>query len=260
MIGERLRARKSPQDPWRGRSPLGHGSPVQMPASEPLDGVVKFQADHTERPLNPQTYGALAATLIAWRAIFRQVGGIGQTPARYTGIGFGNVSGRIGPFPGAPGARPFLVTGTQTGGQDCLSLADFCLVRTWSVPRNHVHSEGVLLPSSESMTHGAVYDLGPHIRFVFHGHVPLIWRNAKGLRLPCTAPGIAYGTPGMAAEMVRLSRETALMEGRVLVMLGHEDGVIAFGRTAEEAGAAFTTTLAAAYTLEARREGRLCGF
>lgn len=231
---------------------------MPAPAPEPADGVIKFQADHREEPLPVARYGDLAATLIAWRAILAHVGAIGQEGHRYGGVGFGNVSGRVGPYPGAPGARPFLVTGTQTGGQDCLSLDDFCLVETWRVARNAVRSRGSILPSSESMTHGAIYDLGPHIRFVFHGHCPVLWRNARALRLPTTAPEVAYGTPAMAAEVVRLYRETALSEGGVLSMGGHEDGIIAFGRSAEEAGAAFTVALSRAYTLTCSNAGRLC--
>ena len=42
----------------------------------------------------------------------------------------------------------------------------------------------------------------------------------------------------MAQEMARLYRETTLESVRVLAMAGHEDGIITFGHTAEEAGAA----------------------
>lgn len=232
---------------------------VQTPAdNEPQDGVIKFGADHRDTPLTESRYGDLAASLIAWRAIFAHVGAIGQVTSRYGGVGFGNVSGRLGPFPGAPRARPFLITGTQTGGRDCLGLEDFCVVERWDIGRNHVHSHGAIMPSSESMTHGAIYDLGPHIRFVFHGHCPVLWQAARALRLPTTDPQVPYGTPGMAREVGRLYRESPLAEGRVLAMGGHEDGIIAFGRTADEAGSAFTEALARAYAASYRAAGRLC--
>lgn len=243
---------------WRDAADCGILRAVQPPVDEPQDGVIKFGADHAAGPLPEARFGALAASLIAWRAIFAHVGAIGQEAARYGGVGFGNVSGRVGPFPGAPGARPFLITGTQTGGRDCLALADFCVVDRWHIGRNHVHSRGEILPSSESMTHGALYDLGPHIRFVFHGHCPVLWRSARGLRLPTTDPRVPYGTPGMATEVARLYRETPLAERRVLAMGGHEDGIIAFGHTAEEAGNAFTAALAQAYALAYTAAGRLC--
>jgi L-ribulose-5-phosphate 4-epimerase len=231
---------------------------VKSPADEPEDGVIKFSAEHEDVPLPEARHAALAAALVAWRAIFAHLGAIGQAAHRYGGVGFGNVSGRLGPFPGAPGARPFLITGTQTGGRDCLTLADFCVVERWSVRRNSVRSHGAILPSSESMTHGAIYDLGPHVRFVFHGHCPTLWRAARALRLPTTDPRVAYGTTAMATEVGRLYRETSLAEGRVLAMGGHEDGIIAFGRTPEEAGSAFTEALARAYAQAYLDAGRLC--
>ncbi len=222
---------------------------MKSPADEPEDGVIKFSAEHEDAPLAETRHAELGAALVAWRAIFAQLGAIGQVESRYGGVGFGNVSGRLGPF---------LITGTQTGGRDCLTLADFCIVERWHLRRNAVRSRGSILPSSESMTHGAIYDLGPHVRFVFHGHCPTLWRAARALRLPTTDPRVAYGTTAMANEVGRLYRETALAEGRVLAMGGHEDGIIAFGRTPEEAGSAFTEALARAYAASYLGAGRLC--
>ena len=77
--------------------------------------------------------------------------------------------------PSSPrGARPFLVSGTQTGGLSCVSLDDFALVERYRIASNQVDSRGLTSPSSEAMTHGAIYDLGSTIGFVFHGHCPAI--------------------------------------------------------------------------------------
>ena len=100
------------------------------------------------------------------------------------------------------------------------------------------------------MSHGALYDANAGIRFVFHGHIPVIWRNAQALGLPCTRPETAYGTVEMAREVASLYRSSTLHEKRVLAMLGHEDGIVSFGRTAEEAGQALVNTLAAALAKE----------
>lgn len=226
---------------------------------EPQEGVVKFQAEHTAGPLDPRRHGALVTRLIAWREVLARLGIVGQDPRRYGGAGYGNVSGRIGPFPGAPGARPFVVTGTQTGGNRCMGLEDFCVVTRYDIARNRVTSHGPVHPSSESMTHGAIYDLGPHVRFVMHAHAPVVWRRAARLRLPTTDPSVPYGTPEMAAEVRRLARETSLLERRVLAMGGHEDGVVVFGRTAEEAGTTLLTVVARAYEEACLEAGRLCG-
>lgn len=214
---------------------------------QPEEGVIKFSAAHDERVLSARRFGELACKLIAWRALMAHTGMLGQDPARYAGAGFGNVSGRVG-APAAPRReRAFLITGTQTGGLSELELGHFCLVRSCDHRLNRVVSRGAILPSSESLTHGAIYDLSPHIRFVLHGHAPAIWRRAAQLRLPTTDPSVPYGTPQMAAEVVRLYRDTPLSERKILAMGGHEDGVIVFGHTPGEAGQTLLAALASAY-------------
>jgi len=214
------------------------------------EGAIKFEAEHREEALEERRFGELACRLMAWREILAQTGLVGQDPARYGGFGYGNVSGRVGP-PSAPrGRRAFLITGTQTSGRRCMGLEDFCLVERCWPTRNRVESRGEVLPSSESMTHGALYDLGPQIRFVFHAHSPVLWRRARELRLPTTERRVAYGTPEMAREVERLYRSTALPEVGVFSMGGHEDGIVAFGRDAEEAGGRLIRSLARARELE----------
>jgi hypothetical protein len=222
------------------------------------EGVILFDARHQQRALEARRFGALAAQLAAWRQILASLGVVGQDPERYGGAGYGNVSGRVGPFPGARRARPFLVTGTQTSGQRCVGLRDFCLVSGWEPRENRVESEGEVLPSSESLTHGALYDLAPHIRFVLHAHAPQIWTRRRQLGLPETSSQVGYGTPAMAREVERLWRETTLPERQVLAMGGHEDGVIAFGRTTQEAGAALLSVLASAHECTLLEDGELC--
>lgn len=229
-----------------------------MDERAPEEGVIKFRARHREERLPVSRFGALAAQLSSWREILACLDVLGEDPARYGGAGFGNVSGRIGPFPGARGARPFLITGTQTGGKRCVTLDDYCVVTRYDVSANAVDSHGAVLPSSESLTHGALYDLAPHIRFVLHAHAPLLFRRARALRLPTTSPAVAYGTPEMADEVQRLYRETALSELQVLAMSGHEDGVVTFGRSADEAGQVFLRYLARAFEAACAERGELC--
>src|SRR5262249_58668700 len=91
-------------------------------------------------------------------------------------------------------------------------------------------------PSSESLTHGAIYDIAPAARVVLHGHAPEIWRHARALGIPVTPVEVANGTPQMALEVQRLYRESTLSGTGILAMGGHEDGVLAFGGSAGEAG------------------------
>ncbi|HUH04860.1 MAG TPA: class II aldolase/adducin family protein [Kofleriaceae bacterium] len=211
------------------------------------EGVIKFEADHREAPLEPRQHGGLACKLVAWREIMAMTQLVGQDPARYGGAGYGNVSARVGPPSSARGARAMLITGTQTGGLARLGLEHFCVVERYDYQRNHVRSVGSIRPSSETMTHGAIYDLSPHVRFVLHAHSPVIWRRARELRIPTTDPAIAYGTPAMALAVRELYQRTPLAELRILAMGGHEDGIIVFGHTCEEAGQVLLTYLARAY-------------
>jgi L-ribulose-5-phosphate 4-epimerase len=212
------------------------------------EGVIKFSMEHRAAPLPARRFEALCAELSAWRTILAQLGLIGQDPARYDGAGFGNMSARVGPFPGEPGRRPFVITGTQTGAVRQLRLAHYCLVEGYDLTQSRVQSQGEVAPSSESMTHGAIYDLSPHIRYVFHVHSPTLWGAAEALRLPQTGAEVAYGTVEMARAARELYRATSLSERQIFSMRGHEDGIVAFGRTAQEAGGALIAELARALT------------
>jgi L-ribulose-5-phosphate 4-epimerase len=210
------------------------------------EGVIKFEIEHRQERLDRDRYGALAAELAGWRRVMAMTAVVGQDTARYGGAGFGNVSARVGP-PGSPlGRRAMLVSCTQTGGLPQVDLEDFCVVERYDIAGNRVVSRGPCRPSSEAMTHGAIYDLGPHIRAVLHGHAPPVWRRARQLGIPCTAPDVAYGTPEMAREVLRLYRASALPERQILAMTGHEDGIIAFGRSIDEAGCTLVKYLARA--------------
>lgn len=204
------------------------------------EGVTKFDLAYTPSAPFPRSR---LRDLIAWRMILWRLMLIGQDPHRYGGVGFGNVSQRLA----ARGrAVRFAVSGTQTGALPVLAGRHFAIVTACDPERNRVEAEGPVAPSSESLTHGMLYRLDASMRFVFHVHSPDIWRQAQALNLPRTAPHVAYGTPAMAAEMKRLLRGGRLRANPILVMGGHEDGVIAFGRNADEAGTTLLKVLATA--------------
>ncbi len=221
-----------------------------MPGPTPQEGVIKFRADHQPRPLEPRVHGELACKLIAWREILALTGLVGQDPSRYGGYGFGNVSARVGPPGAARGRRAFLVTGTQTAGKRCVGLDDFALIERYDYHANTVASRGRVEPSSETMTHAALYDQSPAIRCVLHAHSPVLWRRARELRIPTTAASIPYGTPEMALAVQRLAPEHG-----ILAMGGHEDGIVVFGRSPEEAGGVLLEWLARAYEAACAEDG-----
>jgi hypothetical protein len=203
------------------------------------EGVTKFNLLFTPAPALPDT---ALLSLNAWRTICWRLGLIGQDPARYGGVGFGNVSQRL-----PPAAAPrFAISGTQTGRLAALEACHYAVVTACDPARNRVTAHGPIAPSSESLTHGMLYRVDAAVRVILHVHSPTIWRHAQALALPRTADNIGYGTPGMAREMARLWRSGALTRRRLLVMGGHTDGVLAFGRTAEQAGVALLRAYAAA--------------
>lgn len=213
----------------------------------PTEGVIRFEADHRACELEERLFGDTARALSAWRGILSHLGLLGRDPARYEGLGFGNVSARVGPFGDVPrGRRRFLVTGSQTGGVAHATLREYCLVESWNLARNRVESRGLVAPSSESLSHAALYDASPAVRVVLHAHARELWRQARALGLPVTHERAAQGTPAMAEEVGRLYREGTFASTGVAAMGGHEDGIIAFGSSPAEAGARLVTQLARA--------------
>lgn len=222
------------------------------------EGVIRFQANHRTAPLDLARHGETAARLLAWREVLARLGLVGQEAGRYGGAGYGNVSARVGPPAAARHARSFLITGTQTSGLACADPALLCVVERWDPERNQVASHGPAMPSSESLTHGSLYDLGAHIRFVFHAHAPLLWHAAAALRLPTTPREVEYGTPEMARAVASLWRSSSLPDRQILAMGGHEDGIVTFGRSAEEAGEVLVRHVARAFELTCSTRGGIC--
>ena len=190
------------------------------------EGVIKFHMEHT--PAEPLPADELSE-LNRWRAWMfdRKLIGIVETPDGE--VGYGNISTRRG--------GGFVITGSQTGDLAELTAAHYTLVTEANPEENKVVSRGPIKPSSESLTHAVLYQLDASIRWVMHAHQASIWRAAKDLGLPLTAAEVPYGTPEMAAETVRLFRETDVCQIGMFAMAGHEDGIVSFGESAEKAAA-----------------------
>jgi ribulose-5-phosphate 4-epimerase/fuculose-1-phosphate aldolase len=210
------------------------------------EGVIKFELEFRAAPPLPD---AALREINAWRKVLYLLRLTGQDPARYDGLGYGNISQRLEPFDAPPERRRFIVSGTQTGGLAELGPGHYTTVLESYPEANRLVAEGPIRPSSESLTHGALYALDAGLRFVMHTHSPEIWRHAVALGIPRTDPGAAYGTPEMAAETKRLFSDETVRVGGIFAMGGHEDGLVAFGRTAEEAGRVLLCALARAFQL-----------
>ena len=138
-------------------------------------------------------------------------------------IGFGNLSVRDG------ASGNFYITGSATGGLPELTPTDCVRVVAYDVAKNWLRYEGAAIPSSESLTHAAIYESDPTISAVIHCHDSVLWRTCLD-RVPTTSKAIAYGTPEMAYEIIRLFKESDVRSKKIFVMAGHEAGVVTFGK------------------------------
>jgi ribulose-5-phosphate 4-epimerase/fuculose-1-phosphate aldolase len=144
------------------------------------------------------------------------------------GIGFGNLSVREG------AGRSFYITGSATGGMPELTPTDCVRVVAYDFGRNWLRYEGAALPSSESLTHAAIYESDPATSAVIHCHHSVLWRALLD-RAPTSSKAVAYGTPEMAYEIIRLFKRTEVRSRKILVMAGHEGGILTFGQNFEDA-------------------------
>jgi L-ribulose-5-phosphate 4-epimerase len=159
------------------------------------------------------------------RQKLRQLGVLGVDA---DGIGFGNLSIRDGTTNG------FYITASATGGIFELTPADYAKVVAHDFAKNWLQCEGSALASSESLTHAAVYESDATIGAVIHGHHLKLWAALLG-NAPTTSKTMEYGTPAMAYEVQRLFKTADLKHRKILVMAGHEGGLITFGKDLAEA-------------------------
>ena len=101
--------------------------------------------------------------------------------------------------------------------------------------KNWVKCTGEIKASAESLTHAAFYEADNSIRAIIHVHNKDLWEKYID-DIPTSDKTVSYGTAEMAGEVKRLFRETDILNKKAMVMGGHEEGLIAFGSTLNEAG------------------------
>lgn len=205
-------------------------------SSASREGVIKYRLDF--RPAASPHWSGYPQ-LEAWRRILFHLRLIGKDPGRYRGASYGNISQRLD--------SGFVISATQTGGLAALSPEHYCLVERADIETNRVVASGVHPPSSEALTHAAVYQASSQVKVVMHGHCPDIWRHASRLGLSETPTGAAYGTPALALAVKRLVKVMPVVG--IIVMGGHSDGILAYGPTPGQAGQLLVDTLVRAWAL-----------
>jgi len=185
------------------------------------EGIIKFKLTLKRAPA-PELVQVIA--LEKWRAIFYKQGLVGEYPNEK--IGYGNLSSRLQ-------KKAFIITGSQTGHLPHLQAHHYTKVMDCDLKRGSVTAEGLIPPSSESLTHFGIYEANPTIQYVFHVHHQKLWEMLQNQNCDFIEENIHYGTQEMANAAYEL---LANKSSGVFVMKGHEDGIISYGTTAEDAG------------------------
>ncbi|MEO0835395.1 MAG: class II aldolase/adducin family protein [Cyanobacteria bacterium J06642_3] len=161
------------------------------------------------------------------RSQLYQLGLIGEYS---NGIGFGNLSIRL------PNSTQLIISGSQTGGIPDLTAQHYSKITDYSWQENYVTCQGLVKASSETLTHAAIYSANSQVNAVVHVHHLELWQQLLN-KVPTTNPDCAYGTPEMAAEIIRLSQQESTQQQRIIAMSGHESGILSFGHDLAEAKA-----------------------
>ncbi len=185
-----------------------------------IDGIIKYTVDHqiAETPVF-SGYEQLEAL----RTRLFTLGLIGEKE----GIGYGNLSMRY------EESKSFFITATQTGRKHSLSREYYTYISDYDFSTFKVISQGRHKPSSEALSHAMIYAIDDRITTVIHIHSFVLWKFMKSKNdLATTAE---YGTAQMVEEIAGLYTKLDPMIYNAFVMEGHEEGIITFGRSVEEA-------------------------
>ncbi len=186
------------------------------------EGYIKFDCEWIESVPIP------AEELIEINQYREKLYKLGLIGAYSNGIGFGNISTRIG------NSTNFIITGSATGNLKSLNEEHYTRVINFDFKKNSLRCKGPIKASSESLSHAAVYSVNPEAGAVIHIHNLNIWEKLI-YKVPTTPRDIEYGTPEMAEGIERLFKETDVKNEKILVMGGHREGIISFGKDLREA-------------------------
>jgi L-ribulose-5-phosphate 4-epimerase len=183
---------------------------------------VKFSCKRAAREL------ALFDGFAELNAYRRKLLGLHLIGVDQNGIGFGNLSVRD------DAADHFYITGSATGGLPEITVTNCAKVVACDFDKNWVQYDGAAIPSSESLTHAAIYKSDANTGAIIHCHNSKLWAALLN-QAPTTSKTSEYGTPTLAYEIMRLFKRTDVQRRRIIVMAGHEGGIVTFGQDLEEA-------------------------
>lgn len=189
----------------------------------PSEGVIKFKYQlKPSKDIEEKDF----IEIEKWRAILFKMGLIGEYPIEK--VGYGNISKRLIPM-----QESFIITGTQTGKLPHLNGSHYTKIIKSDLKKMSLTAIGPIAPSSESLTHHAIYHTNQHINYIFHIHSEKLWNYMLENNFEATPDHIEYGTNEMAnaAQSCIAGKEFG-----IFAMAGHQDGIMAYGTTAEQTG------------------------
>ncbi len=145
------------------------------------------------------------------------------------GIGFGNISVRV------PGTNNFYISGSATGNFKETGPEHYVLVSDYSYEHNSLSCQGIIPASSESLSHAAIYEADEQIMAVIHIHHMAMWENGLD-KFPTSNPKCSFGTPEIALNIIGLLKEEAVRKNGIIIMGGHTEGILFFGKNLEDTG------------------------
>ncbi|AEF81669.1 class II aldolase/adducin family protein [Leadbettera azotonutricia] len=185
------------------------------------EGYVKYSAIHTPgSAMEPPLWKNL-------NNVRTKLHDLNLVGARLDGIGFGNVSIRTE-------GNQFFISGTSTGADKVLTADKYCLVTSVDIAANSIASTGPIQASSESMTHGAIYESCQEAKSVIHIHDRKIFDGMLKDKFPATPASAEYGSPEIAMAIAQTINDLRKPEG-IIALAGHDEGVIAYSSSPEKA-------------------------
>lgn len=138
------------------------------------------------------------------------------------GVSFGNLSKRLK-------ANEFIITISNIGRIRILQPEHFATVSFVEINNNYVEYKGKYPPSSETITHFAVYYAFQKANYVVHFHHYQIWEETKN-KFPSTPEDKSYGTVELARAIIDIrSKFKYEPSSEIIVLGGHEAGLLVFG-------------------------------
>jgi hypothetical protein len=196
----------------------------------PKEGVIKFKFNlKITKPIEECLY----LKLEKWRALLFKMNLIGEYPIEK--VGYGNLSMKI-----SNTLNEFIITGTQTGKYPHLDGSQYTRIIKCDLKKMTIDALGPIAPSSETITHHAIYNNCPQIKVVFHVHHKELWKYMLNNDFDKTPKNVDYGTQEMAeAAKSCIGKKNS----GIFVMAGHDEGIVSYGSTVEEAGKIILDTL-----------------